>query len=325
MKKEEFDPTELEGADEEVFGAEAKPEAEGEEEPAKGAETQEGKEDKKDKEGQAQPEQEKKEQETQGQESKEKEEPTEAEATPEKPKKQTPTKQTQEKEGPKEDLFEEEEAPAKKQKETAAPIPQGASPREEPEEEPKKLEIKVPAPAPEPEPAAQPAPSKPSDGSDLRLFAIRTTVGKEATVAEFIANRAKMEKLSLASFVVPSSLKGYLLVESQGRDELVKAIAGIQHIRGIIQGEVDFSEITHYLEAKVVKDIPVKALVELVSGPFKGEKAKVVRVDKSKDAITVELIEATVPIPITVKMDAVRVLASDTSVLQAADITTKEE
>ena len=50
---------------------------------------------------------------------------------------------------------------------------------------------------------------------------------------------------------------------------------------------------------------------ELVAGPFKGEKAKVQRIDEGKDQVTVELYEATVPIPVTVRGDQIRVLDSD--------------
>jgi transcriptional antiterminator NusG len=53
------------------------------------------------------------------------------------------------------------------------------------------------------------------------------------------------------------------------------------------------------------------AIVELISGPFKGEKARVKRVDVTKEEITVELFEAMVPIPITVRGDHVRVLSKD--------------
>jgi len=53
------------------------------------------------------------------------------------------------------------------------------------------------------------------------------------------------------------------------------------------------------------------AVVELISGPFKGEMARVKRVDQTKEEITVELFEAMVPIPITVRGDNVRVLSRD--------------
>jgi transcriptional antiterminator NusG len=51
--------------------------------------------------------------------------------------------------------------------------------------------------------------------------------------------------------------------------------------------------------------------VELVAGPFKGEKARVQKIDESKEEITVELFEATVPIPVTVRGDSVRVLEKE--------------
>lgn len=53
--------------------------------------------------------------------------------------------------------------------------------------------------------------------------------------------------------------------------------------------------------------------MELVSGPFKGEKARVVRVDVKKEEITVELFEATVPIPVTVQGDSIKVLQKEES------------
>ena len=52
-------------------------------------------------------------------------------------------------------------------------------------------------------------------------------------------------------------------------------------------------------------------LVELVNGPFKGEKARVQQIDQAKEEITVELIEAMVPIPVTVKGDSVRVIEKE--------------
>ena len=49
-------------------------------------------------------------------------------------------------------------------------------------------------------------------------------------------------------------------------------------------------------------------IVEIISGAFKREKAKVTRIDKAKEEVVVELLEAAVPIPITLKIDAVKVI-----------------
>ena len=52
-------------------------------------------------------------------------------------------------------------------------------------------------------------------------------------------------------------------------------------------------------------------IVELVAGPFKGEKARVQKIDETKEEITVELFEAMVRIPVTVRGDHVRVLQKE--------------
>ncbi len=61
-------------------------------------------------------------------------------------------------------------------------------------------------------------------------------------------------------------------------------------------------------QVKVQMNIQKNDIVEIISGPFKREKAKVKKIDELKDEVIVELLEATVPIPITVKMDSVKVI-----------------
>ena len=49
-------------------------------------------------------------------------------------------------------------------------------------------------------------------------------------------------------------------------------------------------------------------IVEIIAEPFKKEKAKVIRIDKTKEEAVVELLGAMVPIPITVKIDNIKVI-----------------
>ena len=49
-------------------------------------------------------------------------------------------------------------------------------------------------------------------------------------------------------------------------------------------------------------------LVEIVGGPFKGMRAKIRRVDRAKEDVTLELLEATFTLPITVHADYVKVI-----------------
>ena len=52
-------------------------------------------------------------------------------------------------------------------------------------------------------------------------------------------------------------------------------------------------------------------IAEIISGPFKREKCKITRIDKTKEEVVVELLEAAVPIPITLKIDAIKVIRRD--------------
>jgi transcriptional antiterminator NusG len=107
-------------------------------------------------------------------------------------------------------------------------------------------------------------------------------------------------------------LKGYVLVETISQALLEQAIQGIPHARGVVKGKTDFAEIEHLLTPKpAIAGIEEGNVVELVAGPFKGEKARVKRIDDRREEITVELFEAMVPIPITVRGDHARVLSKE--------------
>jgi len=61
-------------------------------------------------------------------------------------------------------------------------------------------------------------------------------------------------------------------------------------------------------QAQIQINIKKNDIVEIISGPFKREKAKVSRIDKQKEEVIVELLEAAVPIPMTLKLDSVKVI-----------------
>ena len=145
-----------------------------------------------------------------------------------------------------------------------------------------------------------------------RIFAIKTTSKQERTVADNIlkAIDTKATDVKVTAIIVPKELQGYVLVETPEKmnrvEQLVELIA---HARTVIKGETSLAEVGHFLIPKpVVAGIEEGTIVELIAGPFKGEKAVVKRVDAAKEEITVELYESVVPIPITVRGDNVRVV-----------------
>jgi len=55
-------------------------------------------------------------------------------------------------------------------------------------------------------------------------------------------------------------------------------------------------------------ELNVGDIVEILSGPFRGEKGKITRINEPKKEITLELLEAVVPIPLTISMNVVRLV-----------------
>jgi transcriptional antiterminator NusG len=147
----------------------------------------------------------------------------------------------------------------------------------------------------------------------LTIFAIKTSIGHEKMVANGVANRARKKKAEIFSILSPTKLRGYILVEGRKNvDAIQNLIKGLEHVKGIIDGETDMAEIEHFLEPKpLVSGIAVGDIVEIINGPFKGEKARVRQIDESKEEITVELFEAMVSIPVTIRGDHVRVIEKE--------------
>jgi transcriptional antiterminator NusG len=148
----------------------------------------------------------------------------------------------------------------------------------------------------------------------MPIFAVKTTASQERTVADMIANR---EEAEIHAVLAPDSLTSYVMVEADNNAVIERVLEEIPHARGLVgsggaAGQSSMAEVEHFLSPTPdVEGIAEGDIVELVSGPFKGEKARVQRIDEGKDQVTVELYEATVPIPVTVRGDQIRVLDSE--------------
>ena len=141
------------------------------------------------------------------------------------------------------------------------------------------------------------------------VFAVRTTAGQEKNVAGMIAIRVEKAKLPTKPVFVPEMMKGYVFVEAEGPHFVEQAISGIKHVRSRVPGLVTFSEVERYIVVKpVIEELSANDIVEIVGGPFKGMRAKITQIDKGKEEVTLELLEATFTLPITVHADYVRLV-----------------
>ncbi|MBS3117302.1 transcription elongation factor Spt5 [Candidatus Woesearchaeota archaeon] len=148
---------------------------------------------------------------------------------------------------------------------------------------------------------------------ETQIFALKTTANREDQVMDFITSNVQKKHLEVYAVIRPHGLRGYIFLEAKDRQSAEESYKGVPYARGLLQNLVDYKEIEHMLEeGKKEVNIQRNDIVEIISGPFKREKAKVNRIDQQKEEVVVELLEAAVPIPITVKIDSVKVIRRDT-------------
>ncbi|MCK4336004.1 MAG: transcription elongation factor Spt5 [Candidatus Aenigmarchaeota archaeon] len=140
------------------------------------------------------------------------------------------------------------------------------------------------------------------------IYTVRTTSGREHIVIDMIYNRVRAEKLGVKSITHPGELKGYIFIEGP-EGEVRKALHGVMHIKGLIEKPIALEEIQHFFETKKAKVVVnERDIVEIIGGPFRGEKGRIRRIDSIKDEVTVELLEASIPIPVTISIELVRLI-----------------
>lgn len=141
------------------------------------------------------------------------------------------------------------------------------------------------------------------------VLAIKTARGYEREVADTLLARTEEKADVVFALLVPAALRGYVFAEGMSFEGVREMLHGVRKARGLVAGETTLKEVEPLLLPRItVEGFVEGAIVELIAGPFKGEKARVKKIDQAKEEITVELIEAVVPIPVTIRGDHVRML-----------------
>jgi transcriptional antiterminator NusG len=146
--------------------------------------------------------------------------------------------------------------------------------------------------------------------AEHQYFIVRVAPGKEEKFLEAAYRLvSKKEDHGIYAMFSPELVKGYVFVEAEEQRKVVDALRGIPNNLGVLREAIKFSEISKYLE-KEVEQIIVheRDIVEIVAGPFKGDKAKVIRIVPGKDEVIIEPLNMPVPIPITLSVSDIRVV-----------------
>lgn len=153
-----------------------------------------------------------------------------------------------------------------------------------------------------------------------RFFAVKVTVGQERNVARILEGRViryvlegdkvvKVEKNieGVYAIIVLPNIRGYIFVEAESKEKISLLVQGIRHVKARPPLPVKFEEITqHLIEKPIIEMLSVGDVVEIISGPLRGIYGKVIRIDKPKNEVTIEPVDATFPLPISIPADQVR-------------------
>ena len=141
------------------------------------------------------------------------------------------------------------------------------------------------------------------------LWIIKVQTNKEDAAVEMISERSTKKKINIFSVLRPHGLRGYIVLESEDRETAEEAVYNLPYIKGIIGKTITYEEIKNMLEPSAsTVSIEDADIVEIIGSTLKGEKAKVLRIDKQKEEVVVSLLGAVVPLPVTLKLDNVKVI-----------------
>lgn len=145
--------------------------------------------------------------------------------------------------------------------------------------------------------------------AETHIFGLRTAANREDQVVDYLVSKLQKTPKGILAVIRPHGMRGYIFIEATSQTDAEAILLGVPYARGLLPREIPYPEIEHMLEqVKIEMNVRKNDIVEIISGPFKRENAKVIRINKQKEEIVVELLESAVPIPITVKMDAVKVI-----------------
>ena len=141
------------------------------------------------------------------------------------------------------------------------------------------------------------------------IFIIKVTTNKEEKAVDMISERVEKKKLNAYSVSRPHGLRGDVLLEAEDRESAEESVFNLPYVKGIIGKTIGYDEVKNMVKPSI-EEVLIKEgdIVEIIGANLKGEKAKVLRVDKQKGEVVISLLGAVVPLPVTIKIDNIKVI-----------------
>lgn len=141
------------------------------------------------------------------------------------------------------------------------------------------------------------------------IFIVKVTSNKEEQAAELVEMNAKKKSIRILSVLSPRNLRGYIILETDTKENAEMATYRVPYVKGILAKTIGWNEVQNMLKlpSEVMK-IEEGDIVEITGDAFKNEKGVVKRINKQKNEVVIELLQAAVPMSVFVKLDNLRVI-----------------
>ena len=142
------------------------------------------------------------------------------------------------------------------------------------------------------------------------IFAVRTTIGREKAVQELIFNRLRTINPvpDLKAILISENYRGYVFIEAIHQRDVLHICNGVPHVKGKIVGSIPFDSIMGVIKPE--KNIFIMEegdIVEVTSGLFQNNKARIIKMPKDKEGakeeVTVRLLDSDSPITVKIHAD----------------------
>ena len=141
------------------------------------------------------------------------------------------------------------------------------------------------------------------------FYAVRTTARQELNIALIMEARVASQGLEVYSIIVPPDVKGYVILETPGVHVIYSVIKDLRHVKGHAPGVMSDEEVQRFVSPKpVIETLEPGEEVEIIAGPFKGMRAKVIRIELPSNEVVLNVLESAYPLQVTVPGDYVKPL-----------------
>lgn len=164
------------------------------------------------------------------------------------------------------------------------------------------------------------------------IFAVRTTIGREKAVQELIFNRLRTINPvpDLKAILISENYRGYVFIEAIHQRDVLHICNGVPHVKGKIVGSIPFDSIMGVIKPE--KNIFIMEegdIVEVTSGLFQNNKARIIKMPKDKEGakeeVTVRLIDSDSPITVKIHADYLKLFEKKRQIISEYVIDSEKE